>query len=266
MIVCSNTSGPTARLIGAEINRMTGMNLLVRHQPIPGKIIHVNYGCGDDWANCDLNHPDFVRLCCNKYRFSKLLTDNGVRAPVFQRGVPTTFPCVVRETLSSFGGRGMHVVATQSDYEVADLNPNFWWTPFVKTDSEFRIHVLGHKIAKVCKKDYRGEEPELELPIRSHLRGYFFRFISDEKWRRWDKLTALVEKLEQIIPFGGCFYGLDVGYSREMNDWFVFEANSAPGLNEVSVKLYAKYIVDYNYEWPYIGGGANEVLRAGENT
>jgi hypothetical protein len=227
MIVYSPINGPTAHLLKRTIRTLTGVNLPLRRVPelnsLRGHEILINYGISNPALPCEMNSPSFVALCSHKKRMADLMLDNGINAPRFIRGVPTQYPAVVRHTLTGFGGSGIEMLSS----EPADAEPyqNSWWTPFQTTESEFRIHVLGGQIKKVAKKDYRGSVPEEALPVRSHDKGYFFSVVQESVWTNWGKLTRLIEKLNTLLP-ARCFYGLDVGYSRSLSDYYVFEANS----------------------------------------
>src|ERR1035437_1992177 len=123
----------------------------------------INYGNSEVESN--MNSPEFIKLCVNKLAFSQLMSSNDIPSPEFFRGVPTTFPCLIREQIGGFSGHGSHTFQTKEEYDPANLNPNFIWSPWVRCVSEYRVHVLGGNFVKCFKKVPTHEEDI--LPIRN---------------------------------------------------------------------------------------------------
>lgn len=244
MIVSSKYTGPSARLLRDEIFRMTGINMLVTQFPerYPFKHIHIRYGgsapATSHQRDTEYNTQEFIRLCTSKWRFSRLLNEHGIATPRFTRlEQPTAFPIVIRETLNSCGGRGIHVVHSLEEYIPFR---NCYWTPFVTCTKEYRVHILGGKIAKVFEKIKDNQsDPEGPYPIRNIYGGYHFSLRKHEKG--FARLKLLVDKLSEVVP--GKFYAIDVGWDDVNKRYFVFEGNSAPGLNTKTVIMYAEYLV-----------------------
>jgi len=266
-ITYSSKSSTTAKLLRDRLQVLMGERILLSNRLRPNREVIINYGSGDRAITCRHNSPEFVSLCCGKYTFSNLLRENGFFAPEFRTDAPSIYPAVIRETLTSYGARGMHVVRNEEEYEflayelgMLSNDTRLWWTPFVKTRSEFRVHVINGEPVKVSKKIFNQKDAEeSDLPIRSHLRGYYFRLIEDEKWKSWTKMTELIHKLSTILT--GSFYGLDIGFSAEKSDYFIFEANSAPGLIEQTADIYAQHLYQL-----IIGGEHGGIRRTEEAT
>jgi hypothetical protein len=196
----------------------------------------INYGRSD--TKSEHNDPNFVQLCVYKYRFAKLLRENGFGAcPEFFRGIPRIFPCLVRERLSSYSAYGIHAYSTKEEYDLAGISDEFWWTPFVRCEHELRVHVLGGEFVKVFKKMPTIEEAE--LPIRNSYNTYHYSNRTD--FKTWRHLMALQETLKPILK--GSFYALDVGWDSNEKRYFVFEGNSAPGITDNTAALYADYFI-----------------------
>jgi glutathione synthase/RimK-type ligase-like ATP-grasp enzyme len=71
----------------------------------------------------------------------------------------------------------------------------------------------------------------------------------------------LETKLKPILI--GDFYALDIGRDATNHRYFIFEANSAPGINENTVELYADYFID-KLHLKKIGGNIGTILRPNE--
>lgn len=207
----------------------------------------IRYGSAAPVAGPDtqFNSQAFVSLASNKAAFSHLLRENDIPTPVFHRTTrPTQYPVLIRKTLNASGGRGIVVCPDKATFD-QHWDDAYVWTPFVKTQFELRVHVLGGKVVKVLKKRYvgtdgveEGEElTEPALPIRNLDKGYHY---SARELTTYPKVHTLVAALDPIIK--GRFYTLDIGWDKVKQRYFVFEANSGSGLNTQTVELYADYL------------------------
>jgi D-alanine-D-alanine ligase-like ATP-grasp enzyme len=61
---------------------------------------------------------------------------------------------------------------------------------------------------------------------------------------KYPKLIKSVENLCTIPVFAKGYYGLDAGWQPDKKEYFIFEINSAPGLNERSAFEYACFIYE----------------------
>jgi hypothetical protein len=222
-----------ARKIRDAIKEKTGKHL---HLTNKFDWAEINYGRSD--TKSEHNSSEFVQNCVRKYEFVDYLRKNGfTNCPEFFHGVPTIFPCLVRERLSSFSAYGIHPYATREAYDLEHPSPLFWWTPFVRCDYEIRVHVLGGEFVKVFKKVPVGEETA--LPIRNSYNTYHYSNRSD--FKEWKSLMALQDALKPLLK--GSFYALDAGWDSINKRYFVFEANSAPGITDNTAGLYADYFI-----------------------
>lgn len=201
----------------------------------------INYGNGN--IKSSMNSPEFVGFTSHKYRFSKHLRANGFEdTPEFFRGVPDIFPCLVREHLDSYSGFGIHPFKNKEEYDTAHLTGEFWWTPFVTCNKEYRVHVLNGKFVKVYEKV--PLQSETDLPIRNSYSLYHYSLRS--QWANWSEMVALQNRLCPIIAQvpGSEFYALDFAWDPSGHRYFVFEGNSAPGLTDATASLYADHFIN----------------------
>lgn len=238
-ILTCNRCIESAMLLRDKIVAKTGEHFLVTKNPdsINGKFIR--YGCSApvNVKDTKFNPANFIKLCTNKQLFSELLNSQNIYCPVFHfSSEDLIFPLLVRKTLSSFAGMGIHICKNrrqfESTWECGDA-----WTPFIKTAYELRVHILGGEVKKIFRKEPEtGIEPQ--LPIRNLSNGYSFRKV---RVRNFPKVGELVERLNPILV--GKFYSLDLGWDSERKEYLVYEANTGSSLNTKTAEMYAKFLV-----------------------
>jgi hypothetical protein len=241
MILTCSLSRPSARMLRNSIFELTGKRFLVSNTPVHAGPKLIRYGnCMDYPISTEFNNVDFIMLCCRKMQFSKLLLKNGFYTPEFFMDVTpkeSDFPVMIRSTTTGAAGKGIKIAKNQDEF-IAKARRGDVWTRFVALSSEFRVHVLGGKVAKVFKKIPDIGYVEDEFPIRTATHYHFSVVKDDEKF---PVLRKSVANLTSIIKGG--FYGLDVAWDANRKEYFFLEANSAPGLNSITVKMYAEFLV-----------------------
>jgi hypothetical protein len=153
------------------------------------------------------------------------------------------YPIVIRQTMTGWGGEG---IVMCPDSEVFDSHWNGeYWTRFVKTVAEYRVHVFGDKIGRLFKKlpvSIDGvTPPEVEFPIRT-LKSGNYRYSLRNDPNSIPCLADLVTRLSSELD--ASFYALDIGKLPDSDGWFIFEGNSAPGINQFTASAYANYLIE----------------------
>jgi len=238
-ILTYESSIESATLLRDKIQDITGKRITVTQNPDNINGPFIRYGCSFNVGVPDSKHNsrDFIRLVANKFNFSRLIGANGFHTPKFTQNVTrVTFPCLIRHTLQSYDGRGIVICKNRAEF-IKNWQEGSYWTPFVKTNFELRVHVLGGKVRKIYKKV--REEAEDEFPIRNLRLGYRYSIRDVEAY---PKIKTLVKKLQPLV--NGSFYTLDVGWDAKTKQYFVFEANSGSGLSERTAEMYADYLVN----------------------
>jgi glutathione synthase/RimK-type ligase-like ATP-grasp enzyme len=232
----------SAKLLRDSIEYTTGRRVLVTTNAL--KIRRgpfIRYGNADPVRIQDtqFNSAEFIRTVADKGAFSLLMDDNDIYSPVYYRDVmPVNFPVIIRKTLTGSGGAGIVVCNDRQTFD-HHWNIAYVWTPFVKTKFELRAHILGGQVVKLFKKVPQEGTQETDLPIRNLDNGYHFQIREIENY---PKIIELVDRLRPILK--GEFYTLDLGWNREAQEYFIFEANSGSGLNTQTVELYSDYLID----------------------
>lgn len=245
IILCSLSSFTSGRILRDILSEMRGEKVKLTAHPenlIRKKLFpNVRYGnsFGEFNKDTSLNSPEFIRLCSNKLTFSKYLEEKFY-TPIYSRSTENLtddlFPVLIRQNLSLSGGKGIILCKDRKSFN--ENWRNNYWTKYVYTDYELRVHVLGGNIIKIFRKE---PMEEMELPIRNNQTCHF----SIRNIEKYPKLTNLINDLEEYFKSSSLnygFYALDIGWDSKSKKYFIFEANSAPGLNEHTATEYAEYI------------------------
>lgn len=241
---------PSVRILRDQLEYLSGKRFIISTNPDRlRKPPEIRYGTtvgsfGND--EYGINSPEVIALVANKKAFSDLLLEHGIYTPSFTRlnsGVPN-YPFLIRDTLSSSGGRGIHVIANEDDYSIwlnGNRGNNPWVTPFVRTKFEIRVHTYGGTILRIFKK-VSEDESGRDFPIRNMHQGWMFSLVDGDKY---PKVEETITSIHNIMPTGGDkIIAYDLGWDNISKRYFVFEANSAPGLNSHTADLYARCILD----------------------
>lgn len=237
---------PSAKLLRDKLANKLNIPILVTSNPdrikTPNFIRYGNSFVNQILTNnAGINSANFISLAANKLAFSYLMQEKGIYSPIYYKEqIPVEFPVVIRKTLKSFGGKGIMVAKDKEEFD-KEWNNNYYWTPFVYARFELRLHILGGELVKVFKKKREDNLAEEEFPIRNNDRGYHFQLV--QNLERFPKLLEVTKQLSDIlIPLGGSFFSADIGFDSIAKKYFIFEINSASGLNDNTAELYADYL------------------------
>jgi hypothetical protein len=235
-LLCNNISCTTARGLRDYIEEHTNKQLFIRWLPHPKFPPLIRYGNHEGNYKKDTlyNSPGFISMCCDKLSTSLALDNNMIKAPIFNFRVESvTYPCLIRTTLTGHGGVGIHVVTNEEQFN-SIWRSGYYWTPFVRLSSEYRVIIFNGEVLKIFKKIREEGGDREEFPIRNIHNGYHFSIR--ENMEAFPGLLSFIDtKLKPLFPIG--FYGLDIGKINNSEDFFVLELNSAPGLNDNTLSL-----------------------------
>lgn len=230
-IATNNTSILSAMILRDALESLLNEKILVTKLIRPLDDIILRYGNSQDLScrsDTSLNSPDIISTFSNKKVFADILLDHEISAPKFSREIPSEFPVIIRKTLYGYKGIGIEIANSVEEFNNI-WRGNYWWTNIFSKSQEFRVHVVGGKILKIFEKIPNNTNDIVWNSLNSH---YSLR-STDNKFK---KLKELVDKVVEI--FGEyCFFGLDVGFNK--GDYFIFEANSAPGINKNTAEAWA---------------------------
>lgn len=199
----------------------------------------INWGSGkEEYTGEYINTPRAVRRASNKLSTFKTLADSGVGIPewtssraVAQEWLDAGKTVVERSLLHGSQGRGIRILSgPDSQLRDAPL-----YTEYVKKQDEYRVHVFGGKVLDVQQKKKRQEVPNerVNYQIRNCNNGWVF-CRGDVTCPR----CVLEASVRAVDCLGLDFGGVDVGYNAKRDEAYVFEVNTAPGLEGTTLQRY----------------------------
>jgi len=159
------------------------------------------------------------------------------------------YPLLARQS-SGMQGRDIVPVVQRQDIEAQDINAEFY-TEYVPTKLEYRVHVVDGEIVKTSQKVLKEEE-DYDPFVRNYETGY--RFVNPrERHPGIQQAVASVNSLD--LDFGAV--DLIIG---EDDRPYVLEVNTAPHLEEgVSLEAYGDKLADMLGIEDYPGRDAPEL-------
>ena len=194
------------------------------------------------WMEQDLNKPHAIALASNKLNtFLEFRTKSFTDVPQWttnpeeaQHWLDLGLKTYCRRQLSSHSGNGI-VICNDGDRLVsAPL-----YTLHTKHKHEYRVHVFKDNVIDVQMKRKRNGALG-GSGIRNHSNGWVYaraEILPPEE--------LLSSACKAVNLLGLDFGAVDIGHRLIDNKFFVFEVNTAPGLEGTTLDKYAKAI--YNY-------------------
>jgi len=113
------------------------------------------------------------------------------------------------------------------------------YTQYKKKKREFRVHIFKDNVVQVLEKRKRKEfTGERETKIRNTANGYVF---CSENVIEPEGIRELALKASKVT--NSHFKGVDIGFNEKLNELFVIEVNSAPGIAGSNVARYVEAMV-----------------------
>lgn len=250
---------PSARALRNKIEELSRNHLYIATgideiSNLSKRVIGIRWGNSNpvpsNVMDFELNSPSLIRTFSNKQSFSSTFKEE-FWTPEFHKEQPdsTVFPVLIRTTLNGFGGVGIIPCKTFEDFKKNWMGNGFW-TPYYNLDSEFRVHVIDGEVVRIFRKIKDNEVSEQgEFNIRNSRLGWHFGLTGSDpnKFESLRKLSTLFwESVKGKFNIKHGFYGLDVGWSKKNQRYFVLEGNTAPSLasNENTLSAYANKFVE----------------------
>ena len=194
------------------------------------------------WMEQDLNKPHAIALASNKLNtFLEFRNTGFLHVPDWttnpneaQHLLDLSTKVYCRKLLSSHSGNGIVICKDNDKLPIAPL-----YTFHTKHKDEYRVHVFKGRSIDVQKKKKRKNN-FISNGIRNSNNGWVYC--------RGDIIipTNLQSIAVEAVGLLGLDFGaVDIGHRVIDNKFFVFEVNTAPGLEKTTLDKYAKAI--YNY-------------------
>lgn len=141
---------------------------------------------------------------------------------------------VCRTLLTSHEGRG--IVLTDNVNELPDCK---LYTEYIKKKHEYRVHIFNDDVIRVQQKK-RKTGATINNQIRNSSGGWVF--ATENVHLPSDILHGLLS-LAGVFELDLCAF--DVIFNEYQNKYYVLEANTAPGIEGTSVRIYGNAIRSY---------------------
>ena len=195
------------------------------------------------WMEQDLNKPDAIKLASNKlHTFAELICKDFNHIPQFttefedaEDWINNGHTVYCRKFLNAHSGNGIVIVDRVNQLVKAPL-----YTIKTKHKDEYRVHVFKGEAIDVQKKKKRLGFDGSSSGIRNHSNGWVYA-RSDVAIP--DMLCSIA--IQAVDLLGLDFGAVDIGHRIRDNKFFVFEVNTAPGLEGSTLDAYAQAIKNY---------------------
>jgi hypothetical protein len=200
-----------------------------------------------------INHPDAVRIAANKLLTYQALEAAGfTHVPLWcttrykadqllytsSEGGERESAIYCRTTLTGHSGSGIVIASNSLDLVDAPL-----YTVKTKSKYEYRVHVFQGQLLDVQQKKKRlnWDGPSTE-GIRNFSNGWIYA-------RNDIDCLPLVTNaaIEAVNILGLDFGAVDIGYNQHENKCYLFEINTAPGLEGTTLQLYTNKFKELLY-------------------
>lgn len=196
-----------------------------------------------------INAPEAVSTAANKLRAAEAFQEAEVPQPDFTTDADEAaswladgFSVVERHLLRANSGRGIRIVPSPEspDYaetsaEARQLTAAPLYTKYEKKAEEYRVHVFMGEVIDVQQKKKRQEvdNEEVDYQVRNSANGWVF--CRDQVEAPACVLEAGVRAVQALaLDFGA----VDIGYNVHREAPYVYEVNTAPGLEGTTLDRY----------------------------
>lgn len=223
-LVTNNLGSSSLKLLAQELSTKVGYKVFRSKVTKPNRVC-LKYG------DCKDKLFQYEWYAANEVPALSFTTDQGKALAWLSEG-----NIVFARTLTrSSEGKGIVVLNTPGNVVPAPV-----YTLYRKKKKEFRVHVYKDKVVAVLekrkKKEFCGER---DTKIRNTANGYVF--CSDGVIEP-PGIRELALKARKVTTSD--FAGVDIGYNEKLNELFVIETNSAPGMSGSTPSKYVEVMLN----------------------
>ena len=143
------------------------------------------------------------------------------------------FTVFARTLTKASEGKGIVVLSGESPLVAAPV-----YTQYRKKKREYRVHVYKDQVVQVLEKRKKKGFEGTNTKIRNTANGYVF---CSQDVVEPAGIRELALKASKVTASD--FKGVDIGFNEKLNELFVIEVNSAPGIEGSNVDKYVEAIV-----------------------
>lgn len=223
-------------ITGRALARMLGLQPRRRYHS--GDIVVVRWGSSTH-ADMEyaINSAESIRTAANSIRSLIAMHTAEVPTLEFYREIPldeSVYPILGRRL---YHRAGLDIVWCNTPTE-AELSDRYYFTRYTQIDIEFRVHVFGDEVIRIFKKVPRTTDAH--NMIRTSKLGWGYKRVSLSNYPLGQTIAV-----NAVKSLGLIFGGVDIGWSRDKREYVVFEVNTGPSLNTVSLRYYAERFAVY---------------------
>lgn len=225
------TSATTAKVLAKKLELEVSSKLLSDYPTI-------RYGNSSNPLSIDTpyNSPDSIRTCSNSIKFSNFCREYGFNSPIYTRledmdRSEIEYPFLVRRKYHKSGADIVFIQDEGGLHQFIDErgSDGFYHVPFIKTSYEIRVHVINNRVVRLFRKQKDGED--------NYIRSTKFGWSYSLRTTKYTKAKELAVNLATALDI--YFVAFDMAWNKYKREYVVWEANSAPGLNNTTLDVYA---------------------------
>ncbi len=192
--------------------------------------------------NC-LNNPLNVRFNANKYLSLKLLKNSGfptvevLSSDKILQSYRERPRVIIARPTHHRGGTDLMTCLCENDIRLAIQQGYTLFKDYIPNKNEYRLHVFNGQIIIISKK------PKVNGVAQNHVDGCAFRTLHVTELNPL-KYAQMVKLSESVKALGLNFGAVDV-IEDERGKLWVLEVNTATGLSDSHIELYARMIEVY---------------------
>jgi glutathione synthase/RimK-type ligase-like ATP-grasp enzyme len=201
---------------------------------VPSNEFIINYGQSYRKANLNAN------VNFNKVEVQRILEENGIRVPkMIKRGSVISkkdYPVLARKNYHS---RGKDIIFIENEKDLNRIIDSIqcdYFVKYIEKKKEYRVHILGNYKTIVNVKIPKKDEEQDDI-IWSHDKGWIHIEYHGE-FR--EKLIKIAKDVLKILKYD--FGAVDIILGED-GCFYVLEINSAPGLEDRKLQIYAEYFL-----------------------
>lgn len=244
-IACNKFNSPTAK----ELAHKLGVGFGRKPKRTRNKVIRWGFSKDLETGNAGrifFPNANAIENCANKLTTFRILRDAGVSIPLFYTRdnelTNAKYPLYSRKPYHTMG-KDIIMIHNREE-AIRDLRKGRYLVESINFLKEFRVHIFNGKIISMSKKYFRPQlweeigSPVMKDLIRNNENGWGYHDYNDEENC---PSKAKEEAIKAVAALGLIWGAVDLIQATNKKI-YVLEVNSAPGLRDKRVDIYADCI------------------------